>query len=440
MKYVIIGGNAAGMSAASRVKRKAPESEVIVLEKTFEVSYGACGLPYYVAGLNDSLDLMRIRPVAEFLKAGIDVRLGHTVEHVDFSSKEVVGMDANGGVFSLEYDRLLVATGASPRRLKVPGAEKENIFTLKTLEDAERLRKAIERNPGHVVIVGGGAIGLELAEACLLQKTKSVRVIEALDQLLPPFDPEFALAAKMELELHGASVCMSETVQSFIGEEAVAGVVTDKGSYLADIVILSAGVVPNTQFLDGIETLKNGAILSDQAMRTSVKDVFAAGDCASVWHSVLEKPVYLALGTNANKQGRLAGDSMMDKDVCFDRALGTTMVRCMGLELAKTGLCEREAAQAGLPYKTQTVETRSHARYYPDACIITIKLCYRADNHILLGAQLMGKQETALRVDALAVAVDQKMTTEELGFVDLGYAPPFASVWDAIHIAANASK
>lgn len=440
MKIVVIGGNAAGMSAASRAKRKEPQSEVIVLEKTFEVSYGACGLPYYVAGLNNSLDLMRIRSAAEFREAGVDLRLGHAVERVDFAEKTVYGTDADGNAFAEGYDRLLIATGASPRTLNVPGADKANIFTLKTLEDAERLRKALEQTRGNVVIVGGGAIGLELAEACLLQKVKSVRVVEALDQLLPPFDPEFALAAKAELEAHGASVCLNETVQGFTGGAAVEAVTTGGGSYPADVVVLSAGVVPNTQFLEGIDKLRNGAIRTDKAMRTSVPDVFAAGDCASVWHAVLGQPAYLALGTNANKQGRLAGDSLLGKDVCFERALGTTMVRCMGLEFAKTGLCEREARQAGIDYKVQTVEARSHARYYPDPCAITIKLCYRADDRVLLGAQMMGAKETALRIDALAVAVDQKMTTEELGFVDLGYAPPFASVWDAIHIAANASK
>ena len=440
MKYVVIGGNAAGMSAASRIKRKAPENEVVVFEKTYEVSYGACGLPYYVAGLNDDLDLMRIRTAEEFRQAGVDVRLGHAVERVDFDSKTIQISDADGRAALETYDRLLIACGASPRVLDIPGADAGNIFTLKTLEDAKRLRSAIERNPGHIVIVGGGAIGLEIAEACLLQKVKSVRVIEALNQLLPPFDPEFAQAAKAELEANGADVCLNEIVQGFTGGEAVESVVTDRGSYPADIVVLSIGVVPNTRFLQGIDKLGNGAIVTDRAMHTSVRDVFAAGDCASVWHAVLDAPAYLALGTNANKQGRLAGDSMMGKETRFDRALGTTMVRCMKIELAKTGLSEKEAQKAGLPCKTATVVTRSHARYYPDPSMLTIKLCYRADNHILLGAQLMGEKEAALRIDIFAVAVDRKMTTEELGLADLGYAPPFASVWDAVHISANAAK
>lgn len=440
MKFLMIGGNAAGMSAASRIKRKSPDSEVLVLEKTFEVSYGACGLPFYVAGLNDDIDRVRIRSVEEFEQAGIRVRLGYAVEKVDYAEKVVFGTTSEGAAFSEAYDRLLIATGASPRTLDIPGAGKRNIFTLKTPQDAVALRAAIEKNPGSVVIVGGGAIGLELAEACLLQKVQSLRIIEALDQLLPPFDAEFALAAKQELEWHGVNVHLGETVRAFSGEGDVRKVVTDKGSYDADVVILSIGVVPNTQFLSGIDKLRNGAILTDKAMKTSVADVYAAGDCASVWHAVLDAPAYLALGTNANKQGRLVGDSMLGKPVEFGRALGSTMVRCMDIELAKTGINEREAVRANIPYKANTVKTLSHAHYYPDAQELTIKLIYRPDDHVLLGAEIMGKAEAALRIDPLAVAIDRKMTTEELGFVDLGYAPPFSGAWDAIHIAANAAK
>jgi NADPH-dependent 2,4-dienoyl-CoA reductase/sulfur reductase-like enzyme len=440
MKHLVIGGNAAGMSAASRIRRKAPESDVVVLEKTFEVSYGACGLPYYVAGLNDDLNLVRIRPVSAFEKAGVHVRLGHTAERVDFAAKTVCGRTLQGDEFCEPYDRLLIATGASPRRPNVPGADRKNIFTLKTPADAQALRAALEQNPANVVIVGGGAIGLELAEACLLQKVKRLCVIEALGRLLPPFDAEFAEEAKHELERHGVQVQLGERVMELAGDEAVERVVTDKGVYDADVVILSIGGQPNTAFLTGIEKLPNGAILTDRQMRTSAADVFAAGDCASVWHAVLDAPAYLALGTNANKQGRLAGDGMAGFDACFDRALGTVMVRCMGLELAKTGIGEREAAQTGIPAKTKTVKTLSHPPYYPGACELTIKLCYHADGHVLLGAQIMGEREAAWRIDPLAVAVDRKMTTEELGYTDLGYAPPFASAWDAIHIAANAAK
>ena len=229
---------------------------------------------------------------------------------------------------------------------------------------------------------------------------------------------------------------------SFEGEDdKVTAVKTDKDCYAADVVILSIGVSPNTRFLpEGIEKLGNGALVTDASMKTSVPDVYAAGDCASVWSKLLDKPMYIALGTNANKQGRLAGDAVLGKNVRFARALGTSMLRVMGMEFAKTGLGEQECKANGIDYKTTTVESRSHARYYPDPVTLTVKLTYRAADKVLLGAQIAGAKEAAVRIDTFACAVDQGMTTDELGFLDFGYAPPFASVWDAIAIAANASK
>lgn len=441
MKLVVIGGNAAGMSAASRVKRRAPEWEVVVLEKTREVSYGACGLPYYVAGLNDDIDLIRIRSAATFEKNGIQVRLSCEVQSVDYEKKQVKYRDAQGTVCLESYDKLLVATGSSPKIPPIPGITKKGIYPLKTLEDAQQLKQALAERPQNVVIVGGGYIGMEQAEACILQGVPCIRVIEAMDRILNVFDPEFGAAAKAELERHGVSVHTGERVMSFEGGGAVSRIVTDRDSYDADLVILAIGISPNTRFLgDAIKKLPNGAVVTNPDMETSVPDVYAAGDCATVWHKLLDRPMMIALGTNANKQGRLAGDSVLGKSVAFKRSLGTSMLRCMGMEFAKTGLGQAECEANGIPFKTTTVQTRSHARYYPDPKELTVKLCYRPEDHVLLGAQIMGAREAAWRIDVFACAIDQGMTTEELGFLDLGYAPPFASVWDAVAVAANASK
>ena len=440
MKIVIIGANAAGMSAASRIRRREADSVVVVLEATHEVSYGACGLPYYIAGINDNLDLVRVRSVADFEKNGIVMRTGHAVEGIDFATKTVFGTTDAGRAFSETYDRLLIASGARARRLTVPGADKANIFTLKTPRDAERIKNAIEHRHNNVVIIGGGAIGLELAEACLLQKVKSLRIIEAAGQLLPGYDEEYALAAKGELEKHGVQVHLNERVSAFSGGDCVEAVVTDRAEYDADVVIVSVGIVPNTEFATGLDKLPNGAIETDQSMQTSQPDVFAAGDCASVWHGLLQKPVYLPLGTYANKQGRLAGDCMVGKPADYTRALGTVMLRCMGLEFAKTGLSAAEAKAEGIDVKSVSVRAHSQPHYFPNACDIEIKLCYRASDRVLLGAQMMGAHDTALRINPIAVAIDQGMTTDELGFADFGYAPPFAGVWDAVAVAANAAK
>ena len=439
MKIVILGGNAAGMSAASRMKRKAPDTQVIVLEKTETVSYGACGMPYYIADLNPDLNRMKIRPVEKFREQGIDVRLNHEVERVDREKKTVYG-SCKGEPFAISYDKLLVATGSSPIVPPLPGIDLAGIFPLKTLEQAAALKSALGPEK-DVVIVGGGYIGLELAEACLLRKVRSLTLVEAADPVLPTFDDEFGEAAVAELQKHGVRVCLSQRVKGFSGEDGhVAAVLTEGGEVKADVVILSIGIRPNTRFLEGVDKLPNGALITGTDMRTSDPDIYAAGDCATVMHRVLKKPVYLALGTNANKQGRLAGDSMLGKPVCFDRPLGTSMLRLMGLEFACTGLNEKTAKAQGIAYKANTVTARSHAGYYPDPAIITVKLIYDPDTKVILGAQLMGAKETALRIDVFACAIDRGMTTAELGFLDLGYAPPFASVWDAILIAANASK
>ncbi len=440
MKIVVIGANAAGMSAASRIKRREAACEVVVLEATHEVSYGACGLPYYIAGINDDINLVRIRSVSDFEKNGIVMRTGHTAERIDFVQKIVSGTTDAGEPFSESYDRLLIASGARARQLLVPGAEKEKIFTLKTPQDAERIREAIEHQRCNVAIIGGGAIGLELAEACLLQRVKSLCIIETACQLLPGYDEEFARAAQEELEQHGARVHLNERVSAFCGEDCVASVATDRAEYEADVVIVSIGVVPNTEFATGLRKLTNGAIETNASMQSSEPDVFAAGDCASVWHALLQKPVYFPLGTYANKQGRLAGDSLVGTPASFSRALGTVMLRCMGLEFAKTGLTEAEAKREGIDAKSVLVRAHSHPSYFPGACDIEIKLCYHADSRVLLGAQLMGERDTAIRIDPIAVAIDRGMTTDELGFADFGYAPPFAGVWDAIAVAANAAK
>lgn len=440
MKLVVIGGNAAGMSAASRVKRKDPDWEVVVLEETGEVSYGACGLPYYVAGLNNDINLIRIRSAEAFEKSGIRVNLGCKVTSVDFAAKRVLYTDEQSRQLAQEYDKLLIATGSSPKIPPIPGIGKEGIYPLKTLEHAQMLKNALLQKPKNVVIVGGGYIGLELAEACLLQKVPCIRIVEAMDRLLNVFDPEFGESVCVELERHGIHIHTGERVMSFEGGDTVSRIVTNKGQYDADLVILSIGISPNTQFLEGIEKLASGAIVTDPSMATSVPDVYAAGDCATVWHKLLNKPAVIALGTNANKQGRLAGDSIIGRKVEFKRALGTSMLRCIGMEYAKTGLSQTECEQNGIPYKTVTVQSRSHARYYPDPKMLTVKLCYRPDDHVILGAQIMGQKDAAWRIDTFACAIDQEMTTEELGFLDLGYAPPFASVWDVIAIAANASK
>lgn len=442
MKCVIIGGNAAGMSAASRLKRKNPDARVIVFERTGEVSYGACGMPYYIAGLNDSLDKMRIRKPEAFLAQGIDLRLHATVTGVDAVNQRVLWRDADGLCEADTYDQLVIASGASPIVPPIKGTDLEGVFTLKTLSDAARIRDCIENSTVRsVAIVGGGYIGLELAEACLYQK-KVVHLFEGMPRLLNTFDPEFSEAVADTLARAGAEVHLAELATTLEGDGRVQRLVTQRETYDVDAVVIAVGVCPNTAFVGdaAFERLKNGALIVDTHMRTSVPNVYAAGDCATVVHRLTGKNAYLPLGTNANKQGRFAADAILGRDALGFSALGTAMLRCVDLELARTGLSEQEARNAGFDAGSVTVKTSSHARYYPDPTPITLKLCYEHGTKRLLGAQLMGSKETAWRIDVFACAIDRGMCAEELGRLDLGYAPPFASVWDAIQIAANAIK
>lgn len=444
MKVLILGGNAAGMSAAGRLLRRAPETQVVVIEKSNEVSYGACGLPYYAGGLNNDLNLMRIRSAEAFRAQGVDLRLNEQVAAVDFNRREAV-IETRDGVYAENFNALLIATGSSPVEPNIQGAKLPGILTLKTLADGAALNAALSQEKNkRIAIIGGGYIGLELAEACL-RRNKQARFFEALPQLLNGFDPEFGEAAEKELRRHGVSVRLGEAIERIedAGDHKILH--TRLGSYAADVVIFAIGVRPNTSFIasPSLDILRNGAIITNPRMETSVAGVYAAGDCAAVIHKLLKKPVYLPLGTNANKQGRFAADAMLGIPAgCYSGALGTAMLRCIRLELAKTGVTQQEAAQAGFEAASVTVTAPSHAVYYtqPAPVPITIKLCYERTGGRLLGAQLMGCGESAWRINVFACAIDQGMTTTELGALDMGYAPPFSSVWDAVQIAANAAK
>ena len=443
MRVLIIGGNAAGMSAASRLVRRSRDVEVVVFEKTREVSYGACGLPYYIAGLNPDLNLIRVRSVAEFEKSGITVHLEHSVLAVHPERRCITVSDLTTGENRDErYDKLIVASGASSIVPPLPGTDLPGVFTLKTLTDAEKIKAALLRPEVHnVAIIGGGFIGLELVEAFVMQR-KKVLVIEALPRLLNGLDEEFGVALEKELASQDVAVHTGEAVTEILGDGRVQRIACGGKLYDADLVILSIGVRPNTSFIDSalIQKERNGALTTDGAMQTSVPDIYAAGDCATVMHKILKRPAYIPQGSNANKQGRLVADVVLDRNARFENALGTVMLRCLDLEFAKTGISEREAKVAGLEVGTVTITANSHARYYPEPVPLTIKLCYDPSTRVLLGAQLMGKKECAWRVDVFACAIDRGMRAEELGFLDLGYAPPYSAVWDAIHIAANAVK
>lgn len=443
MRAIVIGGVAAGMSAASKLRRVRPDAEIVVYERGSFLSYGACGLPYYIGGWNDDPSKMIARTARQYADMGIETHLRHEALKVEPHRKTVLIRDHDGGrTFEDHYDVLMLAVGCHSVMPDFPGADLPSVFYIKTMEDG-LLFHEIARLPGlrHVAIVGGGYIGVEMAEA-MLRLGRQVTLLEAGERILAPFEPEFSELAAQELERHGVRVIVGGAVSEIreLGEKRL--IRTRQGNVEADVVVVAAGVAPDTGFLrdTGVRMARNGALLVDREMRTSLEDIYAAGDCAVVYHRLMEEDYFIPLGTVANKCGRLAGANMAGGRQKFAGALGTAAIKVCELEMGRTGLSEADARRLGLEYKTRLVTAYDHPAYYPDPVKLTIKLIYQARTRRLLGACVAGGRNAVLRADVFAVAIHSGMTTDELGMLDLAYAPPFAGVWDAVHIAANAAK
>lgn len=444
MRIVIIGAEAAGASAAAKAKRLLPDAEIIVYEKSVIVSFGACGLPYFVGDSFDDPDFMISRTVEQFTNSGITVKIKHEVLAVDAEAKTITVKNLDSGeTFTQSYDRLLIATGAAAVKPPIANLNLQNVFTLKSMADGLMLKQAAHQDKiKDVVIIGAGFIGLELAEA-MIKLGKRVRILQLDERVMHDFfDQEITDIFEKELTAAGAVVQVSETVTALQGDISVTGVVTDKGEYPADLVVVAVGVKPNTAFLQntGITMLKNGAIAIDGHGQTSLPDIYAAGDCASVWHLVKGENVYIPLATTANKIGKIIGENLGGGDAIFPGTLGTAAIRVMELEAGRTGLTEKEAAKAGLPYKTVFIRDKNHSNYLPGQSDIFVKLVYHKETRVLLGGQVAGNYGSALRANVLAAAVWNGMTVDQMGMMDLFYAPPFSRPWDALNIAANAAK
>jgi len=431
------------MSAASKLRREDRNAEVVVFEQGWDVSYGACGLPFYISGENDHVDLLRIRSVAEFKRRGIDVRTRHQVQDINSTEKTIrVKELETGREYTDRYDRLVIATGASPFKPHLKGSDLENVFTLKTIRDAEEIRRVLMREESRdVVVIGAGFIGLEMADACV-RLGKKVRVVELRDQIMPAYEYEIATELAKAMQEHGVAIHTGEEILGLQGAKYVTSVSTDKGVYPADFVLFAVGVRPNTDFVAGdeFEKMDNGALVVNSRMETSVADIYAGGDCSTVYHRILGKQVYLPLGTNANKQGRIIGENLAGKKREFPGSLGTSVIRVLDVQAGKTGISEKEARVHNITHKTVVVQSSNHAPYYPNPQPIKVKLIYCPDTGRILGASMVGREGVALRINTCAAMITAGMTVEEASNLDLGYAPPFTQVWDVIHVAANLAK
>lgn len=447
MKIIIIGGVAAGMSAAAKASRLNKSAEIVIYEKTEIVSWGACGLPYYVGDFFENPQNMVARPVEKFIEAGMNIKIKHEVIGIDVEKKEVTIKNLlTDEIFNDSYDKLMVATGAHAVMPPIKNISVKGVYTLKDYTDGILLKEdiLIAENQ-NIVIVGAGYIGLEVAEAAKHLGKKSIRIIQLGDRvLLESFDKEITDVMEEEIRTHEElHLHLEEIVEEIVEENGrVVGVKTNKGEYPANIVVISTGVRPNTSFLKetGIKMLSNGALVIDNQGKTSIDSIYSAGDCATVPHLVRNEDVYIPLATTANKIGRVVGENLAGLETKFTGTLGSAAVKVMDVEAGRTGITEAEAIKMGINYKTVFVKDKNQTSYYPGREDIFVKLIYDADTRVLLGGQIAGKKGAVLRVDALATAIYSKLTVDEIGMMDFCYAPPFARTWDVMNVAGNVAK
>jgi NADPH-dependent 2,4-dienoyl-CoA reductase/sulfur reductase-like enzyme len=443
-RIVIIGGVAAGMSAASQAKRRSPESEVVVLERGPYISYGACGMPYNLEDPARAMDDLVVLTPERARQRGIDVRTRHEVESVDPAARRLRVHDlATDAAYDLAYDALVIATGAVAARPPIPGLDLPGVFVLRELTDGSALKQHLaDKGPQSAVIVGAGYIGMEMAEA-LTKRGLQVTVLEKLEQVVPGFEPVIAAAVLAELERHRVRVQTSVTVAAVerTGEVGALQVRVDGGRVPADLVLVSAGVRPNVALAReaGVPLGATGAIAVDAGMRTGTPGVFAAGDCAEAPHLVTGKPAYIPLGTTANKQGKVAGANAVGADERFGGIVGTAAFKVFDLEVGRTGLGLAEARQQGFDALAAVSLHGSRGHAYPGGNTITTVLVAERGTGRLLGAQMVG-ENVAKRVDVLATALHARMTVADVESLDLSYAPPFAPVYDPILVAATVAR
>lgn len=444
MKVIIIGGIAAGMSAAAKFKRLSPKDDVIVYEKGDIVSFGACGLPYYVGDFFDDSREMIARTPEEFRESGVEIHTKHEVIDVDFSSKKLkVKNLITDEILEESYDKLMIASGARAIIPPIKNIDLENVVTLKSMDDGNKLRELMANDEyKKVAIIGAGFIGLEAVEAAK-HRGKEVTVIQLQDRVLQEvFDKDITDLLEEELRESGVELLLSETVVELIGDKKVSKVKTNKREIDADIVILATGVKPNTDFLkaDEIKMLRNGAIVVDSYGRTSIEDVYSAGDCATINNLITGKEAYVPLATGANKLGRIVGENLAGQNNSFQGSMASSCIKVMSMEAARTGLSEKEVRDLGFDYKTKFITDMNQTSYYPGRERIYVKLIYDAHTKVIYGGQVAGYKDAVQRCNVLAACIYAKMTTDQLGMLDLCYSPPFSRTWDVLNVAGNVSK
>ncbi|MCB0178836.1 MAG: FAD-dependent oxidoreductase [Anaerolineae bacterium] len=471
-RLVIVGGVAAGMSAATRARRINKNLDITVYEKTGYVSYGACGFPYFIKGDVPEIEALLIRSPQEFAAQGIEVLVQHEITAIDPAAKTVQVTNLRSGrTFTDHWDRLILATGGQAVPPPLPGIDLNGVFTLRTVEDALAIKCWIkEKQPQNAVIIGGGYIGLEMAEAFSAHGIR-VTIVEAQSQILPTIDADMAVHIEQELRAHNIELYLGHKVKSLDGDAPlrrvialtaakvnghdaasmvqaatrqarVRAVLTSGAGFPAEMVIVGTGTKPAVEFARaaGVEIGLFGAIRVNNRQQTNVPDIYAAGAASEVYHRVAGQSILLPLATTASKQGRVAGTNAAGGRAHFSGIVGTAVVKMFDLQIAQTGLTEKYAKYFGFDARSATISATAHAHYMPGNTPIHVKLVYETTTQRLLGAQIIGKEGVAKRIDVIAAALHSGLTVYDLAELDLSYAPPFAPVWDPILVAANVAS
>ncbi|MBX0294560.1 FAD-dependent oxidoreductase [Haloarcula nitratireducens] len=462
--FVVVGGDAAGLSAASKFARENPDGDVVVFERGRWVSYAHCGTPYYVKGEVARLtDLLSLSP-GEIEDRGIDLRRGHEVVGVDTDAKTVVVADEDGESFEQPYGDLLVGTGARAVTDPIPGSRLDMAFTMHGLDSAAAVRAALSspgeravdtdveyvdadlveeyadrEPPERVAVVGGGYVGIEMAEAFHAHGLET-HLFQRSSHLLPPFGEAVGERVADHLRERGVELHLDTAVSELAGEDSVEAVVHENGRVPADLALVGVGIEPNTELLSEtpVELGESGAVAVDRYGRTSVEHVYAAGDCAEDRHAVTGEPTWVPLGLTANRAGRAVGQTVAGDPEPVGDVAGTAVVKALELECGRVGFVGDETARdAGFEPVSTTITAGSRSGYYPGGDETTVTLTADRGTGRLLGGALVGRDRAAIRVDTLSTALEADLTVAELERLDLAYAPPFSPVWDPVLVAAK---
>ncbi|MGN0018003.1 MAG: FAD-dependent oxidoreductase [Candidatus Gastranaerophilaceae bacterium] len=442
MKVVIIGAIAAGSKAAAKLNRLRPDWEIVIYSQEKNISYSECGMPYYIAGYISDISNLIMRTPREFRKKGIGVNICHRVLNINPNKKELLVKNlTKNEIFTTNYDKLIIATGATPYVLYFENCSLENIFTLRTLEDGVAVKNAVLQS-NSAVILGGGYIGIEVLEAMVQQKL-NVTLINSHDYIMQGFDKDMSELIQKQIymkSLESVKILNNDTIVSCQGNKKVEKVITKNGHEIkADMVLIAAGIVPNVELAQnaGVEIGKTGAIKVNSRMQTNIKDIYACGDCVEKKHIVADAPCWIPLGSTANKEGRCCAINVAGFDDEFDGVLGSAVTKYFNYTMSLTGLNEKKAVSYGFNPISVVVKKNDKAGYMPDVQTIVIKLIADKDSHRILGAQGLGLGEVDKRINALTSALLSKMTIEEFYDDDITYAPPFSTSIDPMLTATQ---